>query len=60
MSCGLFAVLFYMLFYALYVVGTMKKLKPYITAMRLRTLPQSLAGVALGLLLATAEYVVNP
>lgn len=60
MSCGLFAMLFYMLFYALYVVGTMKKLKPYITAMRLRTLPQSLAGVALGLLLATADYVVNP
>ena len=28
--------------------------------MRLRTLPQSLAGVALGLLLATADYVVNP
>lgn len=38
----------------------MKNIKPYITAMRLRTLPQSLAGVALGLLLATADYVVNP
>ena len=28
--------------------------------MRLRTLPQSLAGVSLGLLLATADYRVNP
>lgn len=38
----------------------MKRIKPYITAMRLRTLPQSLAGVSLGLLLATADYRVNP
>ena len=38
----------------------MKNIKPYITAMRLRTLPQSVSGVALGLLLATADYVVSP
>lgn len=38
----------------------MKDIKPYITAMRLRTLPQSLAGVSLGLLLAATDYIVNP
>ena len=37
----------------------MKNLKPYVTAMRLRTLPQSLAGVSLGLLLAVADYEVD-
>ena len=43
----------------LYVVVVMKNLKPYVTAMRLRTLPQSLAGVSLGLLLAVADYEVD-
>lgn len=38
----------------------MGKIKLYVTAMRLRTLPQSIAGVALGLMLATADYRVNP
>lgn len=38
----------------------MEKIKSYLTAMRLRTLPQSMAGVALGLMLATADYRVNP
>ena len=37
----------------------MKNLKPYITAMRLRTLPQSLAGVSLGLMLAASDYRVD-
>ena len=38
----------------------MKNIKPYITAMRLRTLPQSMAGVSLGLMLAASDYIVNP
>lgn len=38
----------------------MKSVKPYITAMRLRTLPQSMAGVSLGLFLAAADYVISP
>lgn len=38
----------------------MKNIKPYITAMRLRTLPQSLAGVSLGLMLAASDYRINP
>lgn len=38
----------------------MNKIKPYIVAMRLRTLPQSLAGVSLGLMLAFSDYQVNP
>ena len=38
----------------------MKSLKPYVVAMRLRTLPQSLAGVSLGLMLAASDYVVKP
>ena len=33
----------------------MKNIKPYITAMRLRTLPQSMAGVSLGLMLAASD-----
>lgn len=37
----------------------MKKLKFYIAAMRLRTLPLSLAGVLLGLMLASADYHVH-
>lgn len=38
----------------------MGKIKSYVTAMRLRTLPQSLSGVALGLMLAASDYRVNP
>ena len=38
----------------------MKKLSAYITAMRLRTLPLSLAGVSLGLMLAASDYVLRP
>ncbi len=37
----------------------MKKLKYCLVAMRFRTLPQSLAGVVLGLMLATADYRVD-
>ena len=37
----------------------MGKFKSYVTAMRLRTLPQSLAGVTLGLMLAASDYRVN-
>lgn len=37
----------------------MEKLKFYIDAMRLRTLPLSLAGVLLGLMLASADYRVH-
>ena len=37
----------------------MEKFKAYITAMRLRTLPQSLSGVALGLMLAASDYRVD-
>ncbi len=37
----------------------MKKLKYCLVAMRFRTLPLSLAGVVLGLLLAAADYWVN-
>ena len=52
--------LFYVLFYFFRVVFEMNKIKPYIVAMRLRTLPQSLAGVSLGLMLAFSDYQVNP
>ena len=38
----------------------MKKLKACVTAMRLRTLPLSLAGVSLGLMLAASDYVLRP
>lgn len=38
----------------------MKKLKYYIVAMRLRTLPLSISGVMLGLLLAASDYIVRP
>ncbi len=37
----------------------MGKIKYYVSAMRLRTLPLSLAGVALGLMLATADFYVK-
>ena len=37
----------------------MKKIRYYIVAMRLRTLPLSLAGVILGLMLAAADYHVR-
>ncbi|MCD8313771.1 MAG: prenyltransferase, partial [Bacteroidales bacterium] len=37
----------------------MKKLKYSLVAMRFRTLPTSLAGVALGLMLAAADYHVR-
>lgn len=37
----------------------MNKFSAYVTAMRLRTLPMSLAGVALGLMLAASDYRVN-
>ncbi|MDE7128672.1 MAG: 1,4-dihydroxy-2-naphthoate octaprenyltransferase [Bacteroidales bacterium] len=37
----------------------MEKIKFYIVAMRLRTLPLSLAGVLLGLMLAAADYHVH-
>ena len=37
----------------------MKKISLYVSAMRLRTLPLSLAGVILGLLLAAADYHVG-
>lgn len=38
----------------------MNKLKSVMKSMRLRTLPLSLGGVVLGILLATADYKVNP
>ncbi len=38
----------------------MEKFRAYITAMRLRTLPQSLAGVVLGLMLAASDYRIDP
>ena len=38
----------------------MNKFIPYVTAMRLRTLPLSLAGVSLGLMLAASDYVLRP
>lgn len=38
----------------------MKKLKACVTAMRLRTLPLSIAGVSLGLMLAASDYIVRP
>lgn len=41
------------------VVVVMRKLRYYIGAMRLRTLPLSLAGVSLGLLLAVSDYHVS-
>ena len=49
----------------LHVVGClnacfMKKLTACITAMRLRTLPLSLAGVSLGLMLAASDYIIRP
>lgn len=37
----------------------MKKIRYYVAAMRLRTLPLSLAGVSLGLMLAAADYRVS-
>ena len=37
----------------------MEKIRYYVAAMRLRTLPLSLAGVSLGLLLAAADYRVS-
>lgn len=44
-----------MLFYVL----LMEKIRYYVAAMRLRTLPLSLAGVSLGLMLAAADYRVS-
>ena len=37
----------------------MKKLSYYIKSMRLRSLPLSLAGVALGIMLAAADYRIS-
>ena len=37
----------------------MKKFSYYIKSMRLRTLPLSLAGVCLGIMLAAADYHVS-
>ena len=38
----------------------MNKLSSCVTAMRLRTLPLSLAGVSLGLMLAASDYMLRP
>ena len=41
------------------VIFIMSKLGYYVAAMRLRTLPLSLAGVSLGLMLAASDYIVR-
>ena len=38
------------------ILHYMKKIKYYIASMRLRTLPLSLSGVILGLMLAAADF----
>ena len=38
----------------------MNKFRLYVKAMRLRTLPLSLSGVSLGLMLAASDYIVSP
>ena len=48
--------LFYVLFYVLYV---MKKVSGIIKTVRLRTIPLSLSGVLLGIMLAAADYEIN-
>ena len=48
--------LFYVLFYVLYV---MKKVSGIIKTVRLRTIPLSVSGVLLGIMLAAADYEIN-